>query len=1231
MGYDDVISRLRSGRGSLDVDNIQSIAGRTSALGYRGESRSALEPPKLRFLERVGTLFETFEPVNAFYQAKYKKKNFFATYGKDILTNIYEAATGRRIRKERRKYTKDILIKLGAKDRKGKIDWVDVGGLMGDILFDPTTYVTGGLLKKGARIGMKDLGPKATKMIKKGINPDLVLRLARKNPDKYAKGIAFMGKEFIPRGVAKAPFKKVGGAVGQIPIGSFDKLSALRKVSQTDLNEAAIKLIDGGSSVKDVLKLARKNPTKYIRGGEFIQPRRITDAYEGVRRAFNPLYDIEKMGIKGNEMKKLLSPYYKGTRIEIDDMMTEVMDWAKKSKDIPDAGKILNKALQGKGIPTEVVTDKFLETIRKDLIGKFTTKLPANKVDDAVKTVSNIKFGAVRNQDELYEKIIRHFDDSDDVFETIKSFVRGSSDNIKNQAAWIKELKKTGDLKPGMEIFKTMDLPASTGNELLDDILHYMHAGHLASKEAEMAGGLLKGQVPSYQYRMLTKEGREFMDQGGDVYTAMSKEMRTKLGSSKKRQWFKIIDENGKEVVGNYKRMGLVTYNKEKLVAELEKATGKKIQALQVIQDRLVAGDVKKGTGEILAKIAELKEGLAKPTKISGGVLDDFAEASADDASAIINGIVNAKKSDLETYLAKLQKDIESGAFDFVDELSEGAAKAVGKKKTKATKLVELQDEIMKLSNREADEIANLMNFDAVNKAGNYFKLEQTTIEAINKEFLERYGFKLFEDDAFRAYAARNVNSIKALRTDHFLQGMKKFGKDNPQGLDFMTDVDGMKWIKSSAPQLEGKLLPESFAKYVDKASSIMSNDESMNEFLKMYDKAMFLWKGSVTGWFPAFHTRNAIGGAFNNWIAGVNNPLRYSEAEKILHKKAGFITLKNGKEMSYDAVRKLVKEYGVTGQVGYLDVAEALQKTLDPKLSQKLAKYPATAMGAIEDRLRTTLFIDRLIKGDEAFTAADKVLKFHFDYMPEGFTKFERTFTKRLIPFYTFTRHNIPLQLEQMIAKPGKYAGVFKTQRAMSDMNSEERQYLPDWLKDRIIFRTAADKFLTGFGLPVEEAFEKLGDPKRGFAMSLSPAIKYPIEMMTGYNMFKNMKIKDDTSGTRYKNAPDYIKKLLRYHEEEYRDKDTGEIKTFARVDPKRKYIFENTPGTSRFVATMLAMLSEDEKQWFIPLVTSIKDYQVDLQYSKRKQIEKTREELLDILMREGEVGKFEKYFESD
>ncbi|OQA36621.1 MAG: hypothetical protein BWY53_00441 [Parcubacteria group bacterium ADurb.Bin326] len=414
------------------------------------------------------------------------------------------------------------------------------------------------------------------------------------------------------------------------------------------------------------------------------------------------------------------------------------------------------------------------------------------------------------------------------------------------------------------------------------------------------------------------------------------------------------------------------------------------------------------------------------------------------------------------------------------------------------------------------------------------------TIGGINKYFQKQHGVsQMFESDAFKAFAARKAEHIKAVNTYDFLTNVgKEFGRPaevmtkeikNPVTGKMVTKEitkpiyeNGIKYIESSVPQLKGTLLPEQIVKHVDDTYKVLTNEEATKKFLGLYDKVLNFWKGSVTGWFPAFHTRNSIGGIFNNWIAGVKSPTRYLQADQIARGTEGAITTQLGTKYTYSQIRDIANKLGVVGQPGYLDVMKEVEKDIGKGPVAKLMDTPKKAMEIVENRLRLPLFVDRLIKGDAPEQAAKAVFQFHFDYAPEALAPFEQNIMKRLLPFYKWTRGNIPLQLEQMVKQPGKYAGIGKAvQGLQSDKEKakEEFSILPPYMREGLPIRLGEkggfSQYLYGLGLPVEDVNRLYkGSPQRtlaSFIGELSPLLKYPIEAGTGQNLFTGEPIEEN------------------------------------------------------------------------------------------------------------------------
>lgn len=424
-------------------------------------------------------------------------------------------------------------------------------------------------------------------------------------------------------------------------------------------------------------------------------------------------------------------------------------------------------------------------------------------------------------------------------------------------------------------------------------------------------------------------------------------------------------------------------------------------------------------------------------------------------------------------------------------------------------------------------------------------------------------------------------------------------------------------------------LLPEPLAEHLNATYKFLTSDESINELAKMYDKLLSYWKGSVTGFFPAFHGRNFIGGVFNNWIGGLNNPTRYVQAGKIVREGTEG-TIKLGETTyKYADLRKLMRQNGVLGQAGYLDVPKTIEEYIHPFAGFKKAiNYPRRAMTSIENELRGAMFIDRLAKGDTAWNAAKTVIKYHFDYMPEGLTVAERTVMKRLIPFYTWSRNNIPLQLEQMIKQPGKYAAIGKMMRNLQGETSAQRgeaEYLPEYMKKglpiRIGGKEGKPQYLYGTGLPLEDVGRL--SPNELLSM-LSPVIKAPLEAATGQHFYFERPLKEvDTAPKLLANAPKPIKDWLEYSE--YKNKQG---KTVRKLNAGKWNIVTNFLSRGIFTVDRLA---DPEVMPLLKILYGafgVKGREVDIEQEKYWRGKERTEQLQNFLQKRGVLKEFSSFY---
>jgi hypothetical protein len=157
---------------------------------------------------------------------------------------------------------------------------------------------------------------------------------------------------------------------------------------------------------------------------------------------------------------------------------------------------------------------------------------------------------------------------------------------------------------------------------------------------------------------------------------------------------------------------------------------------------------------------------------------------------------------------------------------------------------------------------------------------------------------------------------------------------------------------------------------------------------------------------------------------------------------------------------------------------------------------------GAIEDNAKLAHFMSKMIDdGMDAQSAAQSVKKFLFDYGDLTWT--EKNIFKRVAPFYTWTRKNIPLQIEQMIAQPAKYALIPKViQMIESNVpNPNTEKYMSKYLTENLPVRYKKnDKgeyeyFMLGNWLPAAQAVDFLSQPLDNIIGMVTPLVKTPFE----------------------------------------------------------------------------------------------------------------------------------------
>jgi len=541
------------------------------------------------------------------------------------------------------------------------------------------------------------------------------------------------------------------------------------------------------------------------------------------------------------------------------------------------------------------------------------------------------------------------------------------------------------------------------------------------------------------------------------------------------------------------------------------------------------------------------------------------------------------------------------------------------------------------------------------------------TIEEINQAF----GKDFFKKDIIEVGTIRTLASQKAQIAKQYLREVgENFGK--------LANEAHPNYVESTAKELKGLKFHPVVGRRIDEFTNALGRDEASQEILKQFDRLQNVWKASVTSIFPAFHGRNAISNIFLNFMdmgRNVLSPANNSLATSMLIKNARVNTLERvalgigekarvaqkelsvilntpamtdifGVEYTFGALRALAKRNNIafTGEFFAADIPTAIgrpmfqvskvKKTL-PIFSDFYGYEKGKQLGsAIEGHARLVNFLHNLKNSGDPLTAAARTKRFLFDY--GNLTQFEKNFMRRIMPFYTFTRKNLEVQVVEGLKAPGRIATQAKIFNTIGDIISsgdqaseEEIRTLPEWMQEGLLIMIGRDdpdiSFITSLGLPIEQS---LGLDSKEMINMLSPLIKFPVEKVTGRSLFFEKEIKDITDARPFINAPQFIKDYIGYKAKPDRNDPTRTWHVSTR--PERMHLLMNLPPTSRIWSFIKQVQDVDvpANARVFQQLTGIKPRTRDIEREKISREKEIIRELEDLLETRQVGATFEKFF---
>lgn len=367
--------------------------------------------------------------------------------------------------------------------------------------------------------------------------------------------------------------------------------------------------------------------------------------------------------------------------------------------------------------------------------------------------------------------------------------------------------------------------------------------------------------------------------------------------------------------------------------------------------------------------------------------------------------------------------------------------------------------------------------------------------------------------------------------------------------------------LRALAKEMVPKDLADDLARYY----KLFDGPEAVGDLIKGIDNVNALFRTGVTSLFPAFHGRNLISGAINNWIKGLFSLRGMSEAKTIIEGNAADVadipavkrmltdrglsaTAENASDMlrelafAGDTIGRHVDESrggtllsdlekrfagGYGGKHGF-SKAEAAKKyifqgdgvSLNPLNVRGVGGRTKTTFGpaaAGEDIGYYTEGINRLSglitglrKGQDINQVMRDVNAAQVAYKSKNYTKFEQEVMTRVFPFYKYSRNAMPFLLNELAENPG--GRMAKLLRVQDEMRGEGPG-TPDYVRETASVALGktpegADRYITGFGLGYEDPLSFFGGGVRGTlleaASRMSPVAKLPLEWATGESFFQ-------------------------------------------------------------------------------------------------------------------------------
>lgn len=300
-----------------------------------------------------------------------------------------------------------------------------------------------------------------------------------------------------------------------------------------------------------------------------------------------------------------------------------------------------------------------------------------------------------------------------------------------------------------------------------------------------------------------------------------------------------------------------------------------------------------------------------------------------------------------------------------------------------------------------------------------------------------------------------------------------------------------------------GKAFPPDVHQALTRIEETMKDPAGWEPTLRVLRNTMSRWKLSVTALNPGgYRIRNSLSDVWNAYISGV--PLR---AMPLYLAKANRLMLR-ARQGNHEAILEMMKmeAHGVTQGLFAGDVEVALRSLQGKGRGGPWRRYVKmmTSVNKWGENVGRVAHMQwRLAHGSKTYAdAAWHVRRAHFDYA--DLTPAEQKIKDFAVPFYTWTRKNVPYQLVQIFARPGRVSTFYKAaQESETAAGHTQGELIPSFFRDAGAFK------VPGLG-PHVYLLPQIGlmdigrvTTKRGLLGMLGPQYQVLAALQTGKNPY--------------------------------------------------------------------------------------------------------------------------------